>query len=224
MLNIPAIFKCLYIGLMTSTRAIRRYVPDFQRRDFSRYRNDKELLAQYGEWASRVAEGQDRDNDPLRWYTGNYYLQVNKFLRDRDNFQEMTPASVVEKTKEIEARFRSIMCAAPCLSGNHILYRFVDEDVMLRIISSFTYSGYYEDRAFLSTTWNPRLFWRKSRFVLRLFVSDGTRSIYLNASPVAGDENEFEVVLPPSRLFLLRKPYLGRHGVYVDCFVEPLIR
>ena len=213
------ILKCLHIGLVARSDYIYEYFRGFSRKDFTPYSDDAQILTEYGDWAAKISESLGNNNNYLRLYTGNFHSQVNLYLRDKNTFIEKNPQYVVKQTIEVEAGLRSMLISAPRLVGNHILFRFVGAEEMLRIISTFIYADFYVDRAFLSSTWNLRCCTYRSHFVLRLFVPDGTRAMYMNASSIAGDDDEFEIILPPSRLFLLRKPYLGRYGVYVDCFL-----
>ncbi len=142
---------------------------------------------------------------PIEAYCGNQYEKINSYLRnDSDN--------ECNTYREISDILSIILCSAPRIPDNIVLYRAVCDEFIEKLIEENNDIGQIQEKGFMSTSMTLDIA-SNTRFkdninVLKLYVPKGTIGCYVN---VICKRSEEEMLLVP-KLFLemIAKPYYNK--------------
>lgn len=166
----------------------------------------------YEKWANnykkqmRLAKGYTKDDfvlESIERYCGYGYKQINEGLRNKfetSNIMYRTLANVLSM----------ILCSAPRIPENIVLYRVVDQKAIQVILKNNELYTQSKELGFLSTSMLKSIVnndeFTRGEVLLKMYVKKGTVGVYVNEVTRRSEE---EILLPPGLyLRILGTPYM----------------
>lgn len=171
----------------------------------------------YGEWAKRykVIMGnaaplveKSCTTSPLEYYCGYSYRNINQYLRERNGKDDRCDNDAV-----IADILKIVLCSAPRIPHNLILYRIVNDNFINALIINNKMEQYSPalEKGFMSTSLlqeivNEKEGYARYKNLLKIYVPQNTVGVYVNA--VTKRKEEEMLLLPNMQLGLIRYPYV----------------
>lgn len=168
--------------------------------------------ALYSEWSNKykevmkIARGGlhgSHIKSPLQCYCGWSYRNINEYLREgRDDS--------LGRNRELSNLLMVLLCSAPRIPEDLILYRIVDDRFINKLIQKNKVGSAIQERGFMSTSLLKDIArqeepYNRGNNMLKIYVPKGTIGVYVN---VVDKRNEEEILLFPNYfLGLIDYPY-----------------
>lgn len=157
---------------------------------------------------------------PLECYCGYTYNDINKYLRSDSHEEYNTP-------REMANILSIILCSAPNIPENIILYRLVCDEFIKGLIENNkkTPPTPFLEKGFMSTSLLKDIVfldenYSKEKNLLKLYVKKGTIGAYVNA---ISRRREEEILLVPNMYVAMTKyPYKDKEldKIVYECIIE----
>lgn len=142
---------------------------------------------------------------PLECYCGYSYRQINSFLRNGDNSEH----SIFQEVADI---LMMVLCSAPRIPHNLVLYRMVNDTFIDMLIEKNKQDlpAPIQEKGFMSTSLlkdiaNEQESYAKENNLLKIFVPKDTMGVYVNS--VTKRSEEEMLLIPNMYLGLVSYPY-----------------
>lgn len=166
----------------------------------------------YGEWANnykkqmRLAKGYTKDNyvlESIELYCGYNYKKINEGLRNGFGSSHVMYRMLANVLS-------MILCSAPRIPDNIVLYRVVDKEAIQLIMKNNELYTQSKEMGFLSTSMLKSIAnkdeFSRGEALLKMYVQKGTVGVYVNE---VTRRNEEEILLPPGLYIkLMGEPYM----------------
>lgn len=153
-------------------------------------------------------------SNSIEYYCGETYRWINQYLRTGiDNSLSKTYANIADT-------LTIILCLAPRVSENIIVYRLVNNEFIERLIEANKQGIWVQENGFLSTSLTENIvnnneYYSSYNNLLKIYVKSNTVGVYVNA--VTKRQEEELLLAPNGYLKLLEYPYKKNNRFVYEC-------